>query len=255
MTRLPYERYYRELEAETRRLAEAVGAGPAAPVPTCPEWTMTRLAEHVGRAHRWAGMLVIRRALAPISSREAPDRRMPEAEPQRSGWLAAGAADLVAAVRDAGPDTPVWTWTDERSAGFWARRMVHETAVHRADAELALGRDVELSPDLAADGISEWLTILPFARDTTRDALAGNGETLHLHATDDGLGPAGEWLIQRTPQGPVWEHGHGKGDAAIRAAATDLLLVLLRRKPLDDPRVEVLGDRAVADHWLAHTAF
>jgi len=43
-----------------------------------------------------------------------------------AGWLADGAAGLVAAVRAAGPGTPVWTWSTDRTVGFWLRRMAHD---------------------------------------------------------------------------------------------------------------------------------
>jgi uncharacterized protein (TIGR03083 family) len=258
MGRLGYDRYYGELEAQTAWLAGTVReADPETPVPTCPEWTVMQLAQHVGRAHRWAIALVERRASEPIESRQLPDRELPAGESARSAWLCGGAARLVAAIRDAGPQTQVWTWAEEQTAGFWARRMTHETAVHRADAELALGRPVEMAADLAADGISEWLGILehgPLARTGMRD-LTGVGQTLHLHATDDGLGETGEWLVRRTPAGLAWEHGHERADVAVRGPAEALFLTLMRRLPLGDPRVEVLGDRAVFDHWLANTAF
>jgi hypothetical protein len=40
-----------------------------------------------------------------------------------------------------------------------------------------------------------------------------------------------------------------------RSPASDVLLVLLRRLPPDDPAVQVLGDRALLDRWLAGTPF
>jgi hypothetical protein len=64
---------------------------------------------------------------------------------------AAGAARLAATVQQAGPDARVWTWADDQTAGFWLRRMVHETVIHRADAALALRRATEI----ASDGITE----------------------------------------------------------------------------------------------------
>jgi len=42
---------------------------------------------------------------------------------------------------------------------------------------------------------------------------------------------------------------------ALRGPASDVLLVLLRRLPPDDPAVQVLGDRALLDNWLADTPF
>jgi hypothetical protein len=50
MELLSYDRYYAAIEAETARIAEvAASADLAAPVPTCPGWTLTKLVTHVGR--------------------------------------------------------------------------------------------------------------------------------------------------------------------------------------------------------------
>lgn len=69
------------------------------------------------------------------------------------------------------------------------------------------------------------------------------------------LGKPGEWLIRRGPDAVAWEHGHQKADVALRGPAVDLLLVLLRRIPLDDGRVEILGDAALLEHWVRHVTF
>jgi uncharacterized protein (TIGR03083 family) len=183
----------------------------------------------------------------------------PEDADELGTWLHDGTTELVGAIRAAGPQTPVWTWAGDQRVDFWARRMAHETAVHRADAELALGREFDLEPDLAADAISEWLDALgsPQAVEFRPEfaELRGEGQILHLHATDPGLGEAGEWTVRRTPSGPVWEHGHTKGAVAVRGGVVDLLLVLLRRVPAEQAPIEVLGDQAMLAHWLQHTRF
>jgi hypothetical protein len=53
----------------------------------------------------------------------------------------------------------------------------------------------------------------------------------------------------------AWEHGHGKGAAAVRGSAADLLQAVLRRIPADDPRLQVLGDAAAWRTWLERTPF
>ena len=85
------------------------------------------------------------------------------------------------------------------------------------------------------------------------DPPLADGASLHLHATDDGLGAAGEWFVRGVDGGVVWEHGHQKGDVAVRGAAADLLLALLRRRPSDS--VETIGDADVWERWLATTGF
>jgi uncharacterized protein (TIGR03083 family) len=81
---------------------------------------------------------------------------------------------------------------------FWPRRVVHETAVHRADAELALGVEPRIDPAVAVDGVGELLENLPRSR-----PLRGSGEQLRLAATDQ---PA-QWTIIRDPANFTWTHG------------------------------------------------
>jgi hypothetical protein len=81
------------------------------------------------------------------------------------------------------------------------------------------------------------------------------GAGLHIHATDDGLGGRGEWMIRHDAGGLAVEPGHGKGDAALTGPAASLLLVLMRRRPVSDPAVTVYGASEVVDGWLASTAF
>jgi hypothetical protein len=125
--------------------------------------------------------------------------------------------------------------------------------VHRADAALALGQPFEVDAERAAGCISEWLDLLAARKADDAEAPLAEGAALHLHATDAGLGPAGEWLVRGTAGSVTWEHGHGKGDVAVRGTAGDLLLAVLRRRPSDS--VETIGDAAVWDRWLATTGF
>ena len=258
MPQLDYDRYDAELQAETMKLAQVVrDADPAHRVPTCPAWTLAQLTEHVGFGHRWAAVIVERRATTPVPHDQADDLQVPEDAEERLRWLLVGARRLGDAVREAGPQTGVWSWADDKTAGFWLRRITHDTLVHRLDAELAVGREVSLAPDLAAESVSDLLemfSILPRIDDFPALAeLRGSGQLLHFHATDPGLGVAGEWLAHRTPSGVEWEHGHARADAALRGRALDLLLVLSRRAALDRSRVEASGDPQLLAHWLEHS--
>ena len=126
--------------------------------------------------------------------------------------------------------------------------------MHRADAALALGLDYDLSPELAADGISEWIELMTVQAKPQSPPLE-TGRTLHLHATDDGLGPTGEWTIVNDEEGVGWSHEHGKGDVALRGPANDLLLAIVRRRTAAEAGIEIFGDTAVWDGWLEHTPF
>jgi len=259
MPPISVERCYAEIEASTATLAGLMdGADLTRPVPTCPDWTLRQMATHVGRAHRWAAEITATRSAEMIPFRQVPDGRIPDDPAQHAPWLRAGAARLVAAVREADGDL-VWTFGGLRPATFWARRMAHETAVHRADAELAAGREPALAADLAADGIDEWLGFLsagsPFGGEDGLLGVLPEGGVLHVHATDEGLDGAGEWLVRRAGSEIVVEHGHGRGDVAVRGPAARLLFVLVRRVPPDDPQVQVLGDAGLLSRWLDSTPF
>jgi len=250
------ERLYGEITGSTETLADlAAGADLTRPVPTCPEWTMRQLITHVGRAHRWAAAIVTTRSAVPIPFREVPDGKLPENPREHGDWLRTGAAGVIDAVRAAG-DEQVWTHPGPGPASYWARRMAHETAVHRADGQIALGQRPRIDAVIAADGIDEWLGFLAAPEPgEDRPSLAGlHGKALHVHVTD-GEVAAGEWMIFPAAGGITVEPGHGKGDVAVRGPASDLLLVLMRRLPPGDPPVEVLGDRAVLDELLAATPF
>lgn len=253
------DRYVAEIEASTAGLAEILAEHDLSlPVPTCPEWTLRQLVTHVGRAHRWAAEITRTRSDAFIPFRQVPDSRLPDDRAGQLAWLLAGAALIVEAVREAGGDV-VWTFTGPMPADFWIRRMAHETLVHRADAQLAAGAEPEpvIEAEVAADAIDEWLTLLAGGHINAGDQAKAlpAGASLHVHATDDGLGGRGEWMIRHDAGGLAVEPGHGKGDAAVVGPAASLLLVLMRRRPASDPAVTVYGDSAVLDGWLASTAF
>ncbi|MBO0850485.1 MAG: hypothetical protein J2P20_13540, partial [Pseudonocardia sp.] len=82
------------------------------------------------------------------------------------------------------------------------------------------------------------------------------GVTLHLHATDaETDDTAGEWMLRREPAGVSLSAGHGKATTAVRGRAVDLLLALTRRRSAEDAGLEVLGDPAVWEGWLARTPY
>jgi uncharacterized protein (TIGR03083 family) len=250
------DRFFAELRACTAELARIIDGDLDRPVPACPGWTFRQLATHVGRGHRWAAQIVATRSAVPVSTRDVPDGKLPEDPARHQAWLAAS-ADLVAEAVATVGDDQVWTFTGPRPARWWARRRAHEAAVHLADAQLASGRDVDLAPGFAADGVDEWLgLVVASTADPARAKdLGGDGQTLHFHATDPGLDGTGEWLVTRTPSGITVEPGHAKADVAVRAPAVRLLLLLTRRIPASDPGAEIFGEQALLTHWLDHTPF
>lgn len=247
-----HARYCDAIDAEIARFAAAVeAAAPALPIPTCPPWTLAELVKHAGAIHRRIERMVRERATQWLALGQA-ELGLPADEAGYAAWLAAGAAPLVATLRAASPDDPIWAWGTDQGVRFWSRRMLHETTVHRADAELALGREPAIDPAVAVDAVDEFLDLLPWA---TRSAphvaeLRGAGESLHFHCTDT----AGEWLIRLGSGGFTWDHGHAKASVAVRGTATDLLLLVYGRRRPDEARYEQFGDSALLARWLEKTA-
>jgi uncharacterized protein (TIGR03083 family) len=249
---LDHEWLCERAEKEISSFAAAVAGAPdlAADVPSCPGWTVEELARHTGTIHRWVTDIVATRATARIP---APDVTAPwDSADGWAEWVAAGAPGLLTALRQAGPLTPVWSWGPGRTSGWWARRILHETTVHRADAELALGvSEPDIDPVVAADGIDEFLFNLPSARRPYPHlASLPTGASLHLHATDGD----GEWVIRFTDSGIAWERGHGKATTAIRGPVTSLLLFTYGRRPVSDPRLTSFGDESIPALWQRKTA-
>jgi len=240
------------LIAENTAFAELLReADLSTPVPTCPGWTLEQLLRHVGRGERWCAQIVSERATEMVDPRTVPGGKPPVDQSDKIEWLHDGIRSFLSAVDQTGADTVVWTFLGPKPAGWWIRRRANEIAVHRADAAIALDADFAIDPELAADVITEWLERVIIQ---VGDALE-DGQTLHLHATDPGLDVA-EWTIQRGPDGITFNHEHGTGvTTALRGPARDLMLAIVRRRAASELDLEIFGDEAVWDTWLARTPF
>ncbi|MFC9326065.1 maleylpyruvate isomerase family mycothiol-dependent enzyme [Kitasatospora sp. NPDC057015] len=235
--------YISALRRDSARLAAAAAEGGlTAAVPSCPEWTVADLVWHTGVVHRF-WWLVASGGIAGPEEHSAPPR---PSDDELIGWFSAGAERCAATLEQLDPTAPRWSWADRRDGGFIQRRMAQETAVHTWDAENAAGRDEPVERTLAVDGVDELLA--HFLPSTPPAGLAEAG--LHLHATDgEGGEGGGEWTL-RAVDG-AWRVGreHGKGAAAVRGTASDLLLLLWGRRPAE--RLEVFGDRDALKAYLA----
>ncbi|MHB1445917.1 MAG: maleylpyruvate isomerase family mycothiol-dependent enzyme [Acidimicrobiales bacterium] len=237
---LSSDRYIDHIRSESTAMFVAARAVELdARVPGCPDWSVYDLVAHTSGVHRWAAEMVRTRASRPVSRREMPPA--PEGAAVID-WFEEGAAELVAALEEAGPDVDVWNWSSDTRSLFWFRRQAQETAVHRWDTESAKGGPRPIPAALAIDGIDEllslWVPGLAAGQDGT-----GLGGSFHLHATDDN----GEWTILSKGGAVTIESGHGKADAAIRAPASDLLLFLWGR-PVE-AAVELFGDESIPTRW------
>jgi uncharacterized protein (TIGR03083 family) len=179
-------------EAAALRVA-AVAAGPQTKVPSCPDWTVDRLVSHVARVYSWT--------TAALRTDPRDDPPGPQPRPELTGfddtlgWWDTAIEHLIEMLRGRDCDAPAWTINADRNAWFWARRMAHETAIHRLDAELAAGTAAPLlfDPVFAADGIDEFArTMMLGAQSPYEGELSG---TVLVHAADAGRA----WLIAIAP--------------------------------------------------------
>jgi uncharacterized protein (TIGR03083 family) len=228
------------LRTDADLMSAAIRTGnAAAPVAACPGWDLTKLVEHTGWVQRWATNAII--------SGEAPGGEInfgPSPDDNMSVWIVDGATALIDALNNAEPDAPTWhPFSLEQQVWVWARRQALETAMHRWDAQTAIGVQAMLDPELSSEGIQEYFEMgLP--RVLSRDEVDPPAVSLHIHCTD----VDGEWL--------VWgENGkyrmlpvHDKGDAAIRGTAANIWLLLMGR--IDRSKLDIAGDASAADAWL-----
>jgi hypothetical protein len=146
----------------------------------------------------------------------------------------------------------MWAWGADQHVRFWSRRQLHETLVHRTDAELALGRAPWSEPAVAVDAIDEFLVNLRGAAAFSPGVrgICGDGELLSFRATDEER----EWSVDLHPGGFEIGGPRGRADATLAGPALSLLLVLYRRMPASTAGVYTTGDRSLIDMWLANSA-
>lgn len=187
--------------AQTHTLATWVsGQDGGLPVPTCPEWTLADLVQHVGATQRMVTMLVAERMTEP-SQAFAREVSAPTDPSEWGPWLTRTATEAQEAFGSVTDDTPVWDPSgDSAGVPFWSRRLFGEISVHRADAAATLDLPYELAPEAAVAALVDWLDTLTSRgywhnRVGFAEAMRGAGQTLHFHATD----APGEWLARREP--------------------------------------------------------
>jgi len=240
------ERLIAHLRAEGEALAAAAAKGLSTTVPTTPEWTIRDLVEHSGVVFYWVAGLLDAAPGEKIRFGHGPDA---PADETVLTWFEDSVGLVADALARADYEAPVRTFVGEQPRAFWLRRVPLEASIHRFDAESAFGTPNSIDPTLSVSGIDEIFEVyVPSRFDTA--AFGGSGETLHLHATDID----GEWMIHFGADQVTWEHGHGKGDAAVRGTASDLYMLMWNRLSLDD-RFELFGDGSLLERWRSTASF
>lgn len=213
-------------------------------IASCPGWAAYDLVVHLGNVHGWAATVVETGRRADEQDDEPSSPR-----PREVGtWYAGKAEDLYQVLRATPPDRPCWNFVDGPGvAGFWPRRQLHETTMHRVDLDLACGRTPLLASDVAADGVEEVLEVLVH-RMHARGHTARLEEPLALRATDTG----DTWVMVPQPGPPLLERAAGADDVRdLVEAPAEVLYRLLWRRPVDARSVRVTGDQAHVQAFLS----
>ncbi|MDF5751866.1 maleylpyruvate isomerase family mycothiol-dependent enzyme [Spongiactinospora sp. TRM90649] len=244
-------------EAAVRRAAEG---GEAPFVPSCPGWTAADLVAHLGGVHRgvfhvidarlttWPGFSdpSVFKLPADMTGWPRPDGA-PNVGPLAASlvdWFAEGAEKLAALFGEHDPAEAAWTWSREQTVGFWLRVQAIEAAVHRWDAEAALGAAEPLAADLARDAVGHTFEVMAPARRAWRQAPPGAGERFGFRQTDGD----GAWTVTFDGDRIDLAPSAKEADVEVAGTASDLALFLWHRRSADE--LAVRGDRALLDRYF-----
>ena len=219
-----------ELQAEFA--AALKQADPDVPVPSCDDWSVGDLADHLAGVHHWAAAM----------ARDQDEEPLPVPLDLVAAYEAQ-AAELRETLSALGPEATgrILNGLTEDGRGpvsFWFRRQVHETLVHLWDIRAALGLDApEATPELWADTVDEVLTVMyprQIALKRTRKVVT----RIELTATD----------IDQT-----WAIGapNAVQKVSVTGSARDLALLLWGRTTPRSAELTVTGDEAALAEALS----
>ena len=221
------------LQSDVARIAELAAGRLDHRVPDCGDWLVSDVLTHLAGVYAMVTEVLRTRATGPV--------RPVAIDGDPAASFATRSAELLSELASIEPTEPVWTWTTDRTAGFYARRMANETLVHRCDIERAMGGHPEIDRDRAVDVIDEYFDLMLPGFLVRKPERRPSG-SLHLHCTD---GP-GEWLVVSGDEGFVVERVHAKGDCAWRGPAGGLALAVWGRAV---ESVEVVGSVETSQSW------
>jgi uncharacterized protein (TIGR03083 family) len=235
--RLRHETYIDHVRSDASRMAASAEGQLGADVPSCPGWTVRDAMEHTAEVYR--------HKIACMREKAFPQPWPPErdAEPTLD-YFRRATDDLLTELtsRDSLEFAETWWW-DERTVGFWGRRMAHESAIHRVDVELAIEDVSEIDGALAVDGVDEVLRRM-LAGDWSDEPVTGHPGTVVRVETANAA-----WRIVMEPSAAVASVDRWPDmpvDATVTGEPAYLYLWLWCRGPSD--RLAIAGDKAAVDH-------
>jgi uncharacterized protein (TIGR03083 family) len=236
-----YAEFVTAVRREGEGILTAAGLGLDAEIPTL-DWDVEALLRHVGDVYTFTSRVLVSRAT------ERPVRPgLPDGEALEVFGNALD--EVVTALKDCDAETPVWNWAPDQPdlASFWARRMAHESSVHRYDAQTAHGVVQPIDAELAGDGLDELIDVVA-PRVYQRDEVTGPTGSIALYSSDDGT-----WCIELEPGGIHRVDVLSGPTVTVRGTTSALLLASYTRMPWTSLDTE--GDEDLLTAWSAALNF
>ncbi|MFE6649371.1 maleylpyruvate isomerase family mycothiol-dependent enzyme [Nocardioides sp. NPDC057772] len=219
-------------ELQSEFAAALKQADPDLPVPSCGDWSVGDLADHLAGVHHWAAAMARDEDEVPLP---VPLDLVATYQEQ--------AAELRETLSALGPGATgrILNGLSDDGLGpvsFWFRRQVHETLVHLWDIRSALGLAApEVTPELWADAVDEVLTVMyprQIALKRTRKVVT----RIELSAIDVDQ----SWAIGAP---------NAVQKVSVAGSARDLALLLWGRTPPTAAELTVTGDEAALAEALS----
>lgn len=244
--------------------AVAAQVGPDARVPSCPDWAVVDLLNHVARLMSgWYQYNLTRPADEDDSTiSKGTAAPLPESFADRIDYLREASAQYRAKAESVDLSGTVWIILDAGSPLFWITRSAVEMALHRWDIETATGHPTRMSLPRATHAVDETLRLMwpAFLRSTSspgrvnvaayerpRSSTVRVGplpdRALGLHATDSGL----TWVVSSDQGRLIVDSTAPLPETTVSAPAHELELFLWGR--LGQRDVSVAGDAKLVDEW------
>lgn len=237
--------YLSIISDETSRIVNGYQRDRSAAVPWSDRWTVGTVARHVAGTHHVVAEVVRGRPDADFglfSELQTP----PKDSPEFVEWFRSGTASLLEQLSSVPADEECWSWyASGRHVGWWTRRMAFEAVVHRWDTDRAQGQHFSVSPDIAADGIDEFLDVFVAASRAAHESPPGPTMSFECSDRSDRW-----WLDLSDPGVRIVSRDPRIASVGIRGTAEQLLLMVWGRVPIsDDAGAEVSGDIGALDRW------
>ncbi len=235
--------YFVIISDESSRIVNAYESDRRAAVPWSDRWTVATVARHVAATHHVVAEIIRGRPDADFGlfgELQSPAKDSPDFV----DWFRSGTDSLLGQLSSVPADDKCWSWYKlGRRVDWWARRMALEAVVHRWDTDAAQAKDFSIAPDIAADGIDEFLDVFVAAARAGHDAPAG--PTIAFECSDR----SEHWWLDLSDRGKRTVSREARdASVQVRGPAQQLLLVLWGRAPVT-AGAEVTGDVRVLDRW------